>query len=77
MNLKDAQAALRPHGMVMKKTGEGNEHRVNYKGGKEDTAYYSDDRMDAFHTAHKMAEELRMKGQGSHDPIYPSSKKNK
>lgn len=26
---------------------------------------------------HKMAEELRMAGKGSHDPMYHNSKKNK
>ena len=77
MNLRDAQKALQPHGMTMKKTGYGNEHRVNYKGGKESTAYYSDDRDDAYHTAHKMAEERRMKDGGSHDPVYSDKHKNK
>lgn len=42
-----------PH-VSIKKTGEGNEHRVNYKGGREETAYYSDDYEDAKATAHHM-----------------------
>lgn len=57
MKLRDAQKDLQKHGMVLKKTGYGNEHRVNYKGGKEETAYYSDDLHDAHSTGHHMARE--------------------
>ena len=33
------------------------EYRVNYKGGGEETAYYTDSLDDAFHTANCMAQE--------------------
>lgn len=35
------------------------ECRVNYKGGREETAYYTTDRDDAFKTASKMLEDLK------------------
>lgn len=35
------------------------EYRVNYKGGREDTAYYTNDREDAEATADLMREALR------------------
>ena len=78
--LKEAREALRPHGMVIKKTGYGDEHRVNHRKGKEEHAYYSDDRDDAVATGISMAKraaELRMKGEGSHDPVYKDTHKNK
>lgn len=43
-----------PH-VVVKKTGYGNEHRVNYRKGREETAYYTDDREDVHATAHHYA----------------------
>lgn len=67
--LKEVQDKLRPHGIVVKKTGYGNEHRVNYHKGDERTAYYTDDREDAHATGMKMAE--------SKDPYYKDQKKNK
>lgn len=39
-----------PH-VVVKKTGYGDEHRVNYRGGREETAYYAGDKQDAHDTA--------------------------
>lgn len=43
-----------PH-VAIKKTGYGNEHRVNYKRGREETAYYTDDKEDAHATARHYA----------------------
>ena len=40
--------------MVVKKITETGEYRVNYRGGHEDTAYYTDDRHDAAGTALSM-----------------------
>lgn len=38
----------------------------------------SDTRRDhSFSTAHKAAEELRLEGNGSHDPVYEDARKNK
>lgn len=49
-----AQAALRELGLVIKRTDYG-EYRVNYKGGDEGTAYYTDDLDDAVVTGQHMA----------------------
>lgn len=35
------------------------EYRVNYRGGSEDTAYYTNDRADAIETARAMAQRPR------------------
>jgi hypothetical protein len=74
------KAKLREKGMVIKKTGYGTEHRVNFHRGAEETAAYENSLEDAIgtgHAMHKRAEELRMAGKGSHDPVYENSKKNK
>jgi len=54
MTLRDAQAHARKMGMVIKTTPEG-EYRVNYKKGKEATAYYATELDDAVATAEDMA----------------------
>lgn len=45
-------------GVVIKKTGHGTEHRVNFKNGREATAYYTDDKDDAHATAAHMAKNI-------------------
>lgn len=71
--LKEIQSKLRPHGVVVKKTGYGNEHRVNYRGGREETAHYTDDPNDALGTGLEMAKpEHAMK---EHEHPYWDKKK--
>jgi len=54
--LKDSQAELREIGMVLtKKDGE---YRVNFKGGREETSYYTNDLDDAVGTAKAMLVDL-------------------
>lgn len=74
MNFKEAKDKLRViHGMTLtKKEGE---YRVNFPGGKEATAYYTDDLSDAFATGVDMA--LRLRGQHvktTHARINPRRK---
>jgi hypothetical protein len=53
MTLHDAATLLRAYGMTLKcRDGE---YRVNYRGGSEVTAYYTDDRHDAVMTGVAMA----------------------
>lgn len=52
--VKTAIKALQQHGVVLKTTEYG-EYRVNFKGGSEDTAYYTDDLDDAVATGLHMA----------------------
>ena len=55
MKLKDAKRILKEIGMsISKKDGE---YRVNYKGGKESTAYYTDGLDDAVSTGIAMSKE--------------------
>lgn len=53
MTLKQAKAELEVLGMTIRK--EAGEYRVNEKGGKEATAYYTDDLDDAVRTGREMA----------------------
>ena len=54
-------AAIRAMGLTVRKTGYGNEIRVAYadlKGDEQEaSAYYTDDREDAFYTAVRMVED--------------------
>jgi len=50
--LKGAQAYLRERGMVLTKND--GEYRVNFKGGREETAYYTNDLDDAVTTGWNM-----------------------
>ena len=50
--LKEAREILTPLGVVI--TAQDGEYRVNFKGGKEDTAYYTDDISDAVGTGKMM-----------------------
>lgn len=52
--LKEARTRL-PNSMQIGATSHG-EYRVNYRGGKEATAYYTNDLQDAFDTAMRMHE---------------------
>ncbi len=54
---KQVIAALKQIGLTMRATGYGKEVRVNYKGGAEATAYYTDDLEDALGTGKHMARE--------------------
>lgn len=51
--LKEAQKTLKAVGMSISK--KDSEYRVNYKGGKESTAYYTDDLSDAVATGKAMS----------------------
>jgi hypothetical protein len=53
MTVKEAMAEVRKLGMVLSKTEYG-EFRVNFKGGSEESAYYTDDLSDAVGTARAM-----------------------
>jgi hypothetical protein len=54
-NFTDTKKRLAHHAITVNRTGEGNEHRINYKGGREETAYYTDDHKDAYGTGLAMA----------------------
>jgi len=53
--LKAAQATLRALGVTLRRTGYGPELRVNFRGGREATACYTDDLDDALGTGREMA----------------------
>jgi len=53
--IKAAQAMLRAIGISMRRTGCGPELRVNFRCGREETAYYTDDADDAVSTGQAMA----------------------
>jgi len=55
MTFKEAQGLVRPLGMVLRTDREWGEYRVNFKGGREATAYYTPDLEDAVNTARAMA----------------------
>lgn len=48
--IRDANAILKPIGVTLKATGYDGELRVNLIGGREATAYYTDDLNDAVQT---------------------------
>lgn len=56
-NFSWVQHALRKEGIIL--TRRDGEYRVNYRGGKEATAYYTTDVEDAYHTGLAMVEERR------------------
>lgn len=56
MTLRAAQAAVRALGMVLTSHPELGEYRLNFKGGTEATAYYTNDLDDAIATAEDMAQ---------------------
>ena len=57
MTLKDAKQFLSQIDMSLTKTRDG-AYRVNFKGGKEDTAYYTDELDDAVASGNSMREEV-------------------
>lgn len=56
--LRQVRDALAPHGVAVRRTGEGSELRVNFSRGTEVTAYYTDDLDDALDTGLDMAERM-------------------
>lgn len=56
-NVQYVRKALAAHAMVIRRRD--GEYRVNFKGGPESTAYYTDDLADAFRTGLHMATEPR------------------
>jgi hypothetical protein len=52
---KRAQAEVRAMGLTLTRKAETDEYRVNFAGGKESTAYYTNDLADAIGTARHMA----------------------
>ena len=54
-NFSWVQMELRRRGIIL--TRRDGELKVNYRGGKEATAYYTNDVEDAYHTGCAMAEE--------------------
>lgn len=55
LTLTEAQKTLSPLGITIKHVRDTGEYRVNFKGGGENTAYYTDDLKDALSTGEKMA----------------------
>ena len=55
--LTDVRAQLRTVGVSISHRSDWNEYRVNYRGGREATAYYTDDLEDALGTGKLMAEQ--------------------
>jgi len=55
MTLVEAKAKVKSYGMVLRYSVDWQEYRVNFIGGKEETAYYTNDRFDAVMTAMSMA----------------------
>lgn len=55
MRWSEAKAIVRDAGMTIHRRER--EYRVNFRGGSETTAYYTDDRQDAVNTALGMAQE--------------------
>lgn len=57
MRLSEAKRKVRPYGMTISKDPQTGEFRVNFLGGREVTAYYTDDLDDAVETAVAMSGE--------------------
>jgi len=73
MTKKEAETLLRDAGMVITVNAADNEYRVNYRGGKEETAYYTNDLDDAVTTGLLMAQSRKKGGSlqymcSSHEP---------
>jgi hypothetical protein len=54
LNAQEVKARLAKYGMTIRKNMDG-EYRVNFRDGKEATAYYTNDLQDAIYTAIHMA----------------------
>lgn len=71
---KDAQDAYgEDQAMIERRKMHPAEHRRIER----ESEHFGKDRGFHREDMHKAAEELRMEGEGSHDPMYESSKKNK
>ena len=57
MTLTKARKALKPYQIVITRDVDG-EYRVNYRSGREATAYYTNDIDDAYGTGRKIAEHM-------------------
>jgi len=57
--LKEAKLQLKELGMTITYNDEYYEYRVNFAGGREATAYYTNDLEDALHTGIAMSKENR------------------
>jgi hypothetical protein len=64
MTIRDAKLELAKLGMVLSKTEYG-EFRVNFKGGSEATAYYTNDLEDAIGTGRLMGQQRQVQGSRS------------
>lgn len=58
MPFKEAQKWATSQGLVLKKNEDG-EYVINFKGGKEATAYYTDDLADAIGTGEAMCKQKK------------------
>jgi hypothetical protein len=56
MTFAQLRAALRAHGLTVRYDGRWQEYRVNFADGAESTAYYTDDKSDAYETGLDMAQ---------------------
>ncbi|TIO84153.1 MAG: hypothetical protein E5X74_17435 [Mesorhizobium sp.] len=61
MTYREVQEMLRRAGIVISKRGS--THRINFFGGQEDTAYYTESLRDALDTGLKMALPLQVRAQ--------------
>jgi len=73
--LSEARATLAALGMSLTHSAETGEYRVNYRGGKESTAYYTNDLADAVATGTAMASDAASRydlnpGHNSEDTLY-------
>jgi hypothetical protein len=64
--LKELKDHLRPHGITV--TSKNGEHRVSARGGKEASAYYTNDSDDALGTGLAMAAHVKHKASKVHKP---------
>lgn len=55
LSIRELKAAIRALGLTCRFLSTTGEFRINYTGGKEATAYYTEDRDDALATAQQMA----------------------
>jgi hypothetical protein len=76
LTVKEAIKTLSGHGLVIKSNY--GEFRVNFKGGREETAYYTNDLMDAVHTGLSMARQRDKLGRNCSCPspsVLPGGKR--
>lgn len=61
MTINEAKVEMRRIGIVLKKISATGEYRVNFQGGKERTAYYTNDLHDALDTGRDMIARLNQR----------------